>query len=852
MSGFTLINVGATANDGTGDSLRVSQQAVNSNFLTATRSLSLVTDLASEAAASGYTRIVQDLDRGGIFKAVNGGTANNGNIFASATSGWTWQRLFKGPVFPLWFGAVGDGVTDDTSVIQSMLNLLGTDFSEIDFGDTSYSYLISRQAVNYCARIQSKSNFVLRGSGAKIKVRDNVASVDSFGLKLEACSNFEITGIDLDCEFSGVPASRQNSGALMIVDNGSTGCVDGRIYGNRIKSSHSAGSSGLVGNYGLYAYTDSNSATLTKNIDVYDNTFYDCDGRACQFLAVDGGSIVDNRFNNLGPNGGYFAIRLLNDCKDVIVKNNKGYDASDAVLTSSDAGIFIAAGSYGAAVGRNPSRITASENVFRQTRATAGGFNVYGAYISQVKDVGIFDNSFNYTYSSLVYTGYGIGVVDGVYYSAGSVTDGLNCIGNVLNGYQLSPERCTETGAVNVKFDNYFLDHSSLSGFYQIPFLDSSAESRNDQFNQIGKGFGGIVQNLLTYSEEVDNADWTKTNTTATVSGTNPVLTSKCNSLKETSDTGEHSISQGVTLTTGTTYVISARVKDDGRDVVEMVLPLSRFGSSLIGRFDLTNESSTIQGGNGSSRITPLANGWYSIHLAGYCTSSGSGDVLLRLYNSASSYAGDITKGVLVYGLQLNENGVISYARSAAEAVDYYGGAFGRVNSSRIDAERIYARELNVGDSDKQGIIGIDGPSGTARDYQIRTAGGVRWTIRATSGAESGSNAGSDLQIIARSDAGAVLSTPLAINRATGQLTIGDSGTATARIKHGLATLSSGTVTVSDSTITASTRIMLTTQAPSGTAGWLHVASRSNGVSFTVTSSSGSDNSVIAYALIEP
>ena len=63
MSGFTLINVGAAANDGNGDSLRVSQQAVNANFLTATRGLPLVTDLASEAAAGGYTRIVQDLER---------------------------------------------------------------------------------------------------------------------------------------------------------------------------------------------------------------------------------------------------------------------------------------------------------------------------------------------------------------------------------------------------------------------------------------------------------------------------------------------------------------------------------------------------------------------------------------------------------------------------------------------------------------------------------------------------------------------------------------------------------------------------------------------------------------------
>ena len=126
MSGFTSINVGAAANDGTGDSLRVSQQAVNSNFLTATRSLSLVTDLASEAAASGYTRIVQDLERGGVFKAVNGGTVNSGTIFASATAGWTWQRVYSGWANVKWWGAVGDGVTDDRAALGLARNAVGS------------------------------------------------------------------------------------------------------------------------------------------------------------------------------------------------------------------------------------------------------------------------------------------------------------------------------------------------------------------------------------------------------------------------------------------------------------------------------------------------------------------------------------------------------------------------------------------------------------------------------------------------------------------------------------------------------------------------------------------------------
>lgn len=90
------------------------------------RQVDNVSNLSSEEAGSGYICIVRDLDRGGIFKAVNGGSANNGTIFSSATSGWTWQRIFDGPVNVKWFGAVGDGVTDDRSAIGTAITNSGS------------------------------------------------------------------------------------------------------------------------------------------------------------------------------------------------------------------------------------------------------------------------------------------------------------------------------------------------------------------------------------------------------------------------------------------------------------------------------------------------------------------------------------------------------------------------------------------------------------------------------------------------------------------------------------------------------------------------------------------------------
>jgi hypothetical protein len=70
--------------------------------------------------------------------------------------------------------------------------------------------------------------------------------------------------------------------------------------------------------------------------------------------------------------------------------------------------------------------------------------------------------------------------------------------------------------------------------------------------------------------------------------------------------------------------------------------------------------------------------------------------------------------------------------------------------------------------------------------------------------------------------------------------------------RMGVATLSGGTVTVNNATITADTRIFLTAQSPSGGIGALYVSARSVGTSFTITSTSATDASTVAYLLLEP
>lgn len=70
--------------------------------------------------------------------------------------------------------------------------------------------------------------------------------------------------------------------------------------------------------------------------------------------------------------------------------------------------------------------------------------------------------------------------------------------------------------------------------------------------------------------------------------------------------------------------------------------------------------------------------------------------------------------------------------------------------------------------------------------------------------------------------------------------------------RMGQATLVAGEAVVSNTSVTADTRIFLSHASSGGTLGHLHISARSAGVSFTITSSSGTDTSTVNWLLIEP
>jgi hypothetical protein len=222
-----------------------------------------------------------------------------------------------------------------------------------------------------------------------------------------------------------------------------------------------------------------------------------------------------------------------------------------------------------------------------------------------------------------------------------------------------------------------------------IPVLETAASgvARFDHNPTTFESLGLLIEeqrtNLLTYSEQFDNAAWTKGGssiTANTVVAPDGVLTG--DKLVEDTATSTHNVTSSTTSASATTaYTASFFAKAGERNLVAVWLRGAAAGDRVQAQFNLTSGTISIAASVigaftlPNASITAVGNGWYRCTVTG-TTGAGETSVRIVIFNNtpaasfSTSYTGDGTSGIYLWGAQA-ENGAFatSYIPTVASQV---------------------------------------------------------------------------------------------------------------------------------------------------------------------------------------
>jgi hypothetical protein len=175
-------------------------------------------------------------------------------------------------------------------------------------------------------------------------------------------------------------------------------------------------------------------------------------------------------------------------------------------------------------------------------------------------------------------------------------------------------------------------------------------------------GSNGLIQNtpasvnLLTFTQQFDNAAWTKTAATVTANTTvAPDGTSTADKLVETTATSAHTCRNTATVTASTTYTLTVYAKAGERTWIA-VDPVSPGVSNNITFFNLSNGTIGTSAAGNTAAITDAGNGWYRCTVT-RTTAVGQITCFAQFAPASAdntvSYTGDGTSGIFIWGAQL-------------------------------------------------------------------------------------------------------------------------------------------------------------------------------------------------------
>jgi hypothetical protein len=195
-----------------------------------------------------------------------------------------------------------------------------------------------------------------------------------------------------------------------------------------------------------------------------------------------------------------------------------------------------------------------------------------------------------------------------------------------------------------------------------IDFTRTSAATYVDQLGRIVPT--PVSLNLLTFTQEFDNAAWGKQGASVTSNVTSaPDGTITADALVEDTSAGTHDLSASVTITTGQIHTVTFFLKASGRSLVRVMQTWNGTADRVHADFDLasgTVGAAVVTGtaaAVGAPVITSFGNGWYRCQVSGSCPTGTAVLAYARLMSASGvvSYTGSGTSGILIWGAQLEQ-----------------------------------------------------------------------------------------------------------------------------------------------------------------------------------------------------
>lgn len=178
--------------------------------------------------------------------------------------------------------------------------------------------------------------------------------------------------------------------------------------------------------------------------------------------------------------------------------------------------------------------------------------------------------------------------------------------------------------------------------------------------------------NLLIYSEQFDNAAWTKTATTITANAAlAPDGTMSADEVIETTAATNHSVVASATLEAGAQYTLSVYAKANTASVIQVLLDHIS-GTNDWANFDLI--AGTVSAGPLEAAIEDAGNGWYRCSITGISATASSSAVYMSIIDSPTgtrvrNYVGT-GRSLYLWGAQLEASAfATSYVPTTTAAI---------------------------------------------------------------------------------------------------------------------------------------------------------------------------------------